>query len=351
MNLEDIRKQIDILDGKLMKLLTDRMEQAILAKRFKKEIEDKNREQQILDKIRESAETLLDGDFLVQLYQRIIQESKALQKQDLKIIAFQGDHGAYSEVAARSWNTDYIPMPCIEFADVFEGVKNGLYDYGIVPVENTLGGIVSQVNDLMINTQLFVSGAIEIPVKHCLVTYPGTDYREIREVYSHPQALAQCRGFLSRNKLKPVHYYDTAGAAKMLSERGLTNAAAISSALAAKMYNLDIIKEAIEDHEINRTRFLILTKEENKENGNKCSVVFSTAHKSGTLFNVLEKFANAGLNLSRIESIPNEKGTYAFFLDFLGERNDPKVQAVLESVKKATEHFRVLGFYEEVNNV
>jgi len=350
-NLEDIRKQIDILDGKLMKLLTERMEQAILAKRFKKEIEDKSREQQILDKIRESAETLLDGDFLVQLYQRIIQESKSLQKQDLKIIAFQGDHGAYSEVAAKSWNADYIPMPCVEFADVFEGVKNGLYDYGIVPVENTLGGIVSQVNDLMVNTQLFVSGAIEIPVKHCLVTYPRTDYREIREVYSHPQALAQCRGFLSRNKLKPVQYYDTAGAARMLSEKGLTNAAAISSALAAKMYNLDIIKESIEDHEINRTRFLILTKEENKQNGNKCSVVFSTAHKSGTLFNVLEKFANAGLNLTRIESIPNEKGTYAFFLDFLGNREDEKVQQVLESVEKATEQFRILGFYEEISNV
>jgi prephenate dehydratase len=137
----------------------------------------------------------------------------------------------------------------------------------------------------------------------------------------------------------------------MLSEKGLTNAAAISSALAAKMYNLDIIKESIEDHEINRTRFLILTKEENKQNGNKCSVVFLTAHKSGTLFNVLEKFANAGLNLTRIESIPNEKGTYAFFLDFLGNREDEKVQQVLESVKKATEHFRILGFYEEINNV
>lgn len=348
MKLEDIRKQIDILDGRLIKLLTERMEQAVLAKRFKKKIEDKNREQEILNKIRESAQTLIDGDFLVSLYQRIIEESKSLQNRDLRVIAFQGEHGAYSEVAAKSWNPDYLPMPCLEFADIFEGVQSGLYDYGIVPVENTLGGLVSQANDLMINTKLFVSGAIEIPVNHCLVTYPGVDYREIREVYSHPQALAQCRGFLARNKLKAVHYYDTAGAAKMLSEKGLTNVAAISSTLAAKMYNLDIIKESIEDHEINRTRFLILTKEENKQKGNKCSVVFSTAHKSGTLFNVLEKFANAGLNLTRIESIPNEKGTYAFFLDFLGESDDLKVVEVLESVEKATEHFRVLGFYEEI---
>jgi len=347
-NLEDIRKEIDILDSKLIQLLNDRMEQAILAKRFKKNIEDKGREKQIFEKIKGNAQKLLDGDFLLDMYKKIIAESKELQNKDLKIIAFQGEHGAYSEVAAKAWNDQYVPLACNEFTNVFEGVKDGYYDYGIVPVENTLGGIVSQVNDLMINTELFISGAIEIPVSHCLLAYPGTDYGEIREVYSHPQALAQCRGFLAKNKLKPMPFYDTAGAAKMLSEKGITNTAAIASELAARMYHLEIIKASIEDHEVNRTRFLILTKEENQDVANKCSVVFSTAHKSGTLFKVLEKFAKAELNLTRIESIPNEKGTYAFFLDFIGEKDDPQVFQVLEGVKKITEQFRILGFYEEV---
>jgi prephenate dehydratase/chorismate mutase/prephenate dehydratase len=347
MDLNSIRKNIDILDGKIIKLLNDRMEQAVLSKKFKADIQDTSREEKIYDKIKDNSQNLLDGDFLLELYQNIIRESKKLQEQDLKLIAFQGEHGAYSEVAAKGWDSHCVPMPCMEFADVFDGVKNGLYDYGIVPVENTLGGIVSQVNDLMIHTDLFVVGAIEIPISHCLVTYSGTDYREIRDVYSHVQALAQCRHFLSRNKLTPVQFYDTAGAAKMLSEKGLKNTAAISSKLAAQLYNLEIIKESIEDHDINRTRFLVLSKKENEETGTKCSIVFSTAHKSGTLFGVLEQFAAADLNLTRIESIPNQKGTYAFFLDFLGSKEDENVQKALEKVESITDDFRMLGCYNE----
>ena len=285
---------------------------------------------------------------MVELYENIIAESKKLQSEEKKIIAFQGEHGAYSEVAAKQYDHQLVPIPCREFTDIFKGVENGLCEYGIVPVENTLGGIVSQVNDLMIHTPLYVTGAIEIPVEHCLVTYKGTDYREIRDVYSHMQALAQCRSFLERNHLNPVQYFDTAGAAKMLSEKGLKNTAAISSKLAAELYNLQVIKESIEDHETNKTRFLILSKEEEDKEGTKCSIVFSTAHKSGTLFGVLEEFASAGLNLTRIESIPNRKGTYAFFLDFMGSKSAPEVQKVLETVRKKTLNFRLLGCYEEI---
>lgn len=349
MDLESIRKNIDILDGKIIKLLNDRMEQAVLSRKFKTGILDTSREEQIYEKIRENSQNLLNGDFLLDLYKTIITESKNLQSKDLKLMAFQGEHGAYSEVAAKGWDSDCVPMPCMEFADVFEGVKNGLYDYGIVPVENTLGGIVSQVNDLMIHTDLFVVGAIEIPISHCLVTYRGNDYREIREVYSHVQALAQCRHFLARNKLTPVQFYDTAGAAKMLSEKGKKNVAAISSKLAAQLYNLEIIKESVEDHDINRTRFLVLSKRENKESGTKCSIVFSTAHKSGTLFGVLEQFAAADLNLTRIESVPNQKGTYAFFLDFIGSNEEENVMEVLKKVAAISDDFRVLGCYNEVS--
>ncbi len=347
MDLENIRKRIDILDGRIIKLLNDRMEQAILSKKLKTRVEDKQREGQIYNKIRGQSQNLLDSDFLVELYENIIAESKKLQSEEKEIVAFQGEHGAYSEVAAKHYNHQFVPIPCREFTDIFKGVENGLYNYGIVPVENTLGGIVSQVNDLMIHTPLYVTGAIEIPVEHCLVAFRGTDYREIRDVYSHMQALAQCRSFLERNHLNPVQYYDTAGAAKMLSEKGLKNAAAISSRLAADLYNLQVIKESIEDYDINKTRFLILSKEAEDSEGTKCSIVFSTAHKSGTLFGVLEAFAKADLNLTRIESIPNRKGTYAFFLDFMGSKSDPAVQRVLETVKEKTLNFRLLGCYEE----
>ena len=250
-------------------------------------------------------------------------------------------------MASRAWNSDLVPVPCSEFAKVFEGVESGLYDYGIVPVENTLGGSVEQVNRLLINTQLHVVGAVALPVHLCLLAVPGTDHREIRTVYSHPQALAQSRNFLSRNKLEPVPYHDTAGAAKMLAEERPKGSAAIASKVSAELYALEIIKEDIEDLESNMTRFLVLSQGENKEEGNKCSVVFSTEHKAGTLFRVLQVFAMENINLTRIESIPSEPGNYTFFLDFMGSDRDDTVVKAVHRVKEITTGFKMLGCYKE----
>jgi len=241
-----------------------------------------------------------------------------------------------------------VPIPCNEFLEVFEGVNSGLFDFGIVPVGNTLGGVVSQVNQLILNTNLFVVGAIELPIHHCLLALPGTDFRELRVVYSHNQALGQCHHFIFRNKLEPIPYYDTAGAARMLSEKALKGTAVIASKLCAELYDLLIIKENIEDFDRNITRFLIFAKEASQKEGSKCSIIFSTAHKAGTLFRVLEVFAKQNINLTRIESIPNQKGSYAFFLDFVGAKNDSTVQQALAAVKPLTTDFKIMGFYDEL---
>ena len=347
MNLEVIRKNIDLLDSELLKLLKDRMEQVLLTKKFKSQIEDRQREKEVLDKIRKNSSGLINADFIEKIYIEIIKESKNLQQNDWELIAFQGEHGAYGEVASREWNSDMVPIPCREFADVFDGVKEGVYDYGIVPVENTLGGNVGQVNDLIIKTDLHFVGAVELPIHLCLLALPETDHREIHSVYSHPQALAQCRNFLARNKLDPVQFHDTAGAAKMLMETRPKASAAIASKLSAELYNLEILKENIEDLERNLTRFIVLSKEENPEDGDKCSVIFSTEHKAGTLFQVLEVFANENINLTRIESIPDEPGSYAFFLDFVGSNKDQNVVRALDRVKDITRSFRLMGCYKE----
>jgi prephenate dehydratase/chorismate mutase len=347
MNLNDIRKNINFLDSKILNLLNDRMELSLMAKSFKSQIEDREREKELLDRIRRNATGLIDAEFLEKIYSEIIKKSKNLQQKDYKLIAFQGEHGAYSEVASKEWNSNLIPIPCREFAEVLEGVTSGLYSYGIVPVENTLGGVVGKVNELLINTDLHVVGAVELPIHLCLLTLPGIDYREIRTVYSHPQVLAQCRHFLARNRLDSVPYYDTAGAAKMLAEEIPKASAAIASKLSAELYRLDIIKENIEDLDRNMTRFLVLSKESNQEEGNKCSIIFSTEHKAGTLFSVLEVFARKYINLTRIESIPNEPGNYAFFLDFLGSNKDEKVVRALEEVKEITSNFKMIGCYKE----
>jgi len=347
MNLKEIRKNIDVLDAKILKLLNDRMEQVLMAKKFKSQIEDREREKELLDRIRRNSTGLINAEFIERIYTEIIKESKHLQQKDYKLIAFQGEHGAYGEAASREWNSDLIPMPCSEFAEVVEGATSGLYDYGIVPVENTLGGVVGQVNELLINTDLNVVGAVELPIHLCLLALPGTDHREIRAVYSHPQALAQCRHFLARNKLEPVQYYDTAGAAKMLAEERPKRSAAIASKLSAQLYDLEIIKENIEDLDRNMTRFLVLSKEENREEGNKCSIIFSTEHKAGTLFRVLEVFARENINLTRIESIPTEPGNYAFFLDFMGSNKHESVVKALGEAEEITSNLKLMGCYKE----
>ena len=347
MSLKEIRKNIDSIDSQIMQLLNNRMEQVLLAKKFKTEIEDNEREKEVLDRIGKNSTGLINAEFMEKVYVEIIKESKRLQQNNFELIAFQGEHGAYGEVASREWNRDLIPFPCNTFAEVFDGVQSGRYEYGIVPVENTLGGSVAQVNQLLINTDLHVVGAVELLVHHCLLALPGTDHREIRTIYSHPQALSQCRQFLLRNKLEPVQYSDTAGAAKMLAEKRPKRAAAIASKLAANLYHLEIIKEKIEDLDRNMTRFLVLSREENREKGDKCSIVFATEHKAGTLFNVLHSFAKKSISLTRIESIPNEPGDYAFFLDFEGSNKNDKVVEALNDVKKITTNFKFMGCYKE----
>jgi prephenate dehydratase/chorismate mutase/prephenate dehydratase len=348
MDLSKIRKNIDFLDCRIVNLLRDRMEWALLAKKFKSQIEDTDREKELLERIRNNSTGLINAEFIEKIYVEIINESKNLQQKDYRLMAFQGEHGAHGEIASREWSNDLVPVPCSGFAKIFEGVNSGLYGYGIVPVENTLGGVVGEVNQLLINTELNVVGAVELPIHYCLLVLPGTDHREIRAVYSHPQALAQCRNFLSRNKLEPIQYYDAAGAAKMLAETTPKASGAIASRLAAELYNLDVIKEDIDDLDRNMTRFLVLSKEESKKEGDKCSAIFSTEHKAGTLFNVLEVFARANINLTRIESIPDEPGNYAFLLDFMGSDKDNKILGAIEEVKKITTDFKLMGCYKEL---
>ncbi len=347
MKLEEIRNTIDQIDSKILKLLNDRMEQALLANKFKSKIEDTAREEEIFDRIKHTPNLLLESDFTEDLYKLIIAWSKKLQAKEHQVIGFQGEHGAYSEDAARRWNRNLLTIPCTTFNGVFEGVNSGMFDYGVVPVENTLGGIVGPVNELLINTELHIVGAVDMPIHHSLMMLPGTDHREIREVYSHSQALSQCRRFLSRNNLLPVPFYDTAGAARMLTEKKPRATACIAGKLAAELYRLEILKENVEDSDINRTRFLILAKEKNKMEGNKCSITFTTEHKSGTLFNTLEIFAKKGINLTRIESIPTEPGHYSFFLDFDGSENDEVIREALSLAEGATSGLKLLGCYCE----
>lgn len=349
MNLTEIRAEIDRTDMQLVKLINQRMEYVLRAGKLKEVVLDSAREEQILRQLLAQARGLIRPDFIQTLYQSILTESKALQERNLKLVGFQGEHGAWGELAVRRFAEDMIPIPCLEFANVFEGVRDRELDLGMVPVENSLEGAVTEVNDILVDTDLKIIGEIVIPVRQCLLALPGTDYRELKVVYSHPQALAQCRSFLSRNKLEPRPFYDTAGAARWLSQDRPSSTAVIASPIAAELYGLDIIKEDIGDNTDNFTRFLLISRESSPEKGNKCSLVFSTLHRAGALFEVLQVFAEEEINLTRIESRPVRRnpGAYAFLLDFLGKEDDPAVQRVLTKMREKTPMFRILGFYPE----
>jgi prephenate dehydratase/chorismate mutase/prephenate dehydratase len=349
MDLKGIRKNIDQIDRELVGLLNRRMEYVLRTKKLKECVTETNREAEVLRGVRHNPFELLSGEFSEKLYQEIIGESKRLQEKSLRLIGFQGEHGAYSEVAVREFDAEAVAIPHSEFGEVFTGVESGILDLGVVPVENSLAGNVTQVDDLLIETELHVTAEIGIAIHHCLLALPETDWREVRVVYSHPQALAQCRGFLSRTELEVRPYYDTAGAALMLAKERPRATAVVASSLCAKLYNLEILKENIEDHQSNRTRFLVIAKEPRREGGNKCSIVFSTAHTPGALFQVLKEFSGAGINLTRIESrpMPSQPGGVGFLLDFQGARGDNSVEAVIEKLNRDTVRFRVLGWYDE----
>ena len=351
MKLNEISSKINKIDRELLVLLQERMGLALRSKKFQDTGDDTQSEENVLERVNRMNLDLIKSSFSRQLLKTIIDESKRLQDEDRRLVAFQGEHGAYGEVASRKLVPAGAYIPCLEFIDVFRGVEDGQFDLGVVPVENSLEGAVTQVNDLLTTTDLKVIGEIKVVVKHCLLATEATDYREIRVVYSHPQALAQCRDFLMRNKLEPRPYYDTAGAAKMLARENPKAAAAIASALCGELYDLEIIKEGIEDGPSNSTRFLLLAREACAENRNKTSIIFAVAHEAGQLYNALQLFAEAKINLTRISSMPlrSDPSNYSFFLDFEGSEEDARVRDVLERMSKMTISLKNLGSYPSAN--
>ncbi len=347
MKLDDIRKKIDKIDRELLVLLQERMGYALRTKKLKDHISDPGREKEVLARIDRMDLHLVERHFIHHLLKTIMKESKRLQKEDRPLVAFQGEHGAYGELAARQLAPGGAYIPCLEFSDVFQGVENGNLDLGVVPVENSLEGAVTQVNDLLTSTSLKVIAETIVPVDHCLMALKSTGINEIRQVFSHPQALAQCRQFLARHNLEPLPYYDTAGAAKMLARESPKATAAIASSLCADLYDLGVLAENIADGAANSTRFLLLSRKPYQKPGDKTSIIFATPHQAGKLYAVIGLFADAHINLTRISSMPlrSDPGNYSFFLDFEGSVQDENVREVLEKMDDLTITLKNLGSY------
>jgi chorismate mutase/prephenate dehydratase len=269
-------------------------------------------------------------------------------KQTLKV-AFQGERGAYSESAVYKFFGEFAEVkPYRDFKDVFESIEKQETIFGVVPVENSIEGSVNQTYDLFLKHDLKVRGEVIVKIEHCLIANPTTKLGDIKAVYSHPQALAQCRTFLEKSGWELIPTYDTAGSVKILKEKGLKNAAAVASEKAADLYEMKILARDIADNPENYTRFFVIAKEDAPMTGkDKTSVIFAATHKPGALYNALGEFAKRGINLTKIESRPTKQTPweYNFYLDFEGHRNELQCAEALEALKEHAAFIKILGSY------
>ena len=264
--------------------------------------------------------------------------------------AFQGELGAYSEMAVYNFFGQNIEVkPCKSFDDVFENVKIGKVNYGVVPIENSIEGSVNRTYDLFLEYDLKVCGEIIIRVSHCLIAHKNSKLEQIKTVFSHPQALAQCRKFLEKHNLKAISTFDTAGSVKMIKEEKMMDSAAIASERAAQIYGMTILEREIEDAKNNSTRFFVLDKQDSPYSGeDKTSIIFAAKSIPGALHKVLKEFADRNINLTKIESRPTKQTPweYHFYLDFEGHRTETKCQEALKNIKDKTLFIKILGSYK-----
>ena len=351
MKIEELRKKIDEADTDIVRLIAERLSLAeqigSLKRRQGQQIEDKQRENVILEHIREIAQKKGINEADIEgIYRKIFSTSKSIQG---AIVAFQGELGAYSEEAAINYFGAGIQVKPFEGMEgVFRSVEQDESQFGITPVENSLEGSISRSYDLLLDSSLKVCGEIELRISHCLIANPGATLSSIKRIYSHPQALGQCQAFIKHLNCELIPTYDTAGSVKLIKEKMITDGAAIASPRAAEIYNMDIITCGIEDNPNNFTRFFVLAKEDAPPSGNdKTSVVFAVKHKPGALFEFLKQLAINSINMTKLESRPTRQKPwdYNFYLDIDGHRQDSVVKKTLEQLEDYVIFMKVLGSY------
>jgi prephenate dehydratase len=268
-------------------------------------------------------------------------------------VAFQGEHGAYSEMALlRYFQSDRInPIPSHSFRHVFRAVLEGSALYGIVPLENSLAGSIHENYDLFLQyPDIRICGETQIRIIHSLIGLPGATFDDITHVYSHPQGLAQCAEFLDRfPHWEQVPFYDTAGSVAHIASLNDRRAAAIANSEAARVHGMAVLREGTETNPQNYTRFAILAREDNAAiaHPQKASIVFATADKPGALSSVMQHFAQNDLNLKKIESRPilGKPWSYMFYLDIDIEGKQELFEQTLDSLGDNVEDLRTLGTY------
>lgn len=269
------------------------------------------------------------------------------------IVGYQGVAGAYGEQATINYfKGKWSACHAYEaFEDVIEAVNKGEIDYGVLPIENSSAGEILDTYDLIQANELYIVGEQVVKIEHNLLGVKGAKLEDIREAYSHPQGLSQSKEFLkAHQEITPMPYINTAKACQDVAERGDVTKAAIGSKRAGELYDLEVLATNIHYNKRNATRFIILAKKMAiQEESNKISIVFTTAHTSGSLYTILGHFAYNGLNLLKIQSRPllDQAWEYYFFADLEGNLQEANVLIALSKIKEQTKFFKILGNYKQ----
>ena len=268
-------------------------------------------------------------------------------------VAYQGVRGAYSESAlSRHFGDGAEAVGCAFSEQVFEAVESGRVDAGIVPVENSIAGLVGVNTDLLLERAVFATAETYHAIEHCLLAPKGARLEDVKAAVSHPVALAQCRDFLNARGIRAVPEYDTAGSAELVAGRRAPGEAAIASRRCAEVYGLDVLAERISSAADNFTRFLAFVKGDRAPDGlamAKTSLAFAVHHHPGALLDCLKRFAEHGINLTRLESrpIPQQPFEYVFFVDLLGGLEAPEVKEALAELAQVARRVKVIGSYPQ----
>lgn len=280
--------------------------------------------------------------------------ASAFRSPDPVTVAFQGIHGANSELAIRQhFGESASILPCHDLTALFDAIQTRQVTYALLPVENALAGAVSMAYELLLDSDLRIQAEIILHVHHCLVAPPGVSLRQLKQVRSHPQALAQCEKFLKRYNLKALPWWDTAGSARDLAADHEAATGAICSELAATLYGLDILEREIEDVAFNYTRFFLLGHDDPPHGEfNKTSIVFATRNRPAALYECIGELSTRGINITKIESRPRRNRPWepVFFLDFEGHWQDPACQEALARLLQRASFVKMLGSYPAVKS-
>ena len=377
--LEQLRGDIDAIDRQIVDLMKQRMETVAQVAEYKKAnnipVLDSGRERALLSKVGQEAGEEL-ADYIQSMYRTIMAASRSYENGKLgrgskvydgikkameetpqlfpqrPTVACQGIEGAYSQIACdRLFKAPSI-LYFQSFDHVFKAVESGMCQYGILPIENSTAGSVNAVYDLMIRHNFSIVRSARLKVSHNLLAKPGTKLEDIRDIYSHEQALHQCAGYLAGLKNVAVHVVEnTAVAARMGAQSDRSDVAALSSRLCAEQYDLEIVRDNVQDQDNNYTRFICISKNpEIYPGADRTSLMMTLPHKPGTLYNVLAKFYALNINLQKLESrpLPNREFEFMFYFDVEASVYAPEMEKLFRDLEAESEQLRYLGTYHEV---